>query len=188
MQLSPSPVLRRFADDTRGSVSLELLLVFPLLIWAYLGLFVYFDGYRQQNVNLKAAYTVADMLSRETGAIDEAYIEGLNKTMTWLTYGRQDTTLRVSVVTYDLASDSHFLVWSEGAGSTPRLKQENVATYLTPKIPAMPDGDTAIIVETWATYRPLTDVGLPDATPLNNFVVVSPRFVPQLLFVSNKTS
>lgn len=167
-------------DDTRGSVSLELILVVPLLIWAYLGLFVYFDAYRQQNVNIKAAFTVADLLSREFEEIDQNYIDEMNDVLEWLTYGRQDTDLRVTVVVWDEANTELDMVWTARADSTPDLTETEMREQLGPYVPMMPDGDTAIVVETWATYRPLADVGLPADTQLNNVVVISPRFVPQL--------
>lgn len=169
-------------DDQGGSVAIELILVVPLLFWAYIGLFVYFDAYRQQNVNIKASFTVSDMLSREFNPVDQNYIDELNNVLEWLTYGRQDTRLRVTVVVYDEANDEHDLIWSAGADSTVPLTESEMRLQLTPAIPIMPDGDTAIVVETWASYRPLWSVGLPATTQLDNVVVISPRFVPQLLF------
>ena len=56
--------LATFAQDARGSLSVEAALILPLLCWFYVASFVWFDAFRTQNANLKASYTLADMLSR----------------------------------------------------------------------------------------------------------------------------
>ena len=173
--------IRQFAKKEDGSYSAEAMLLFPLMAWAYIGMFIFFDAYRQQNVNLKASYTVGDMLSRETDLINDAYLDGMNKVLDYLTYSRHDTYLRVTVVYYDADTDKHMLVWSEGTRGKPSLNQEEVTAQLTPHIPIMADTDTAIVVETWAAYEPIATVGIPPRS-FDNIVVTSPRFAPQLNF------
>ena len=53
---------RVFRDDTRGSMPTEGVMAATFLIWWYIASFQFFDAYRQKNVNLKAAYTIADMV------------------------------------------------------------------------------------------------------------------------------
>lgn len=173
--------IRRFGRDENGSYSLEAMLLFPIMAWAYIGMFIFFDAYRQQNVNLKASYTISDMLSRETELINMAYLDGMNKVLDYLTYSRFDTYLRVTVVYYDADIDRHILVWSEGTRNKPSLNQEEVEEQLSPHIPIMADTDTAIVVETWAAYEPIASVGIPPVS-FENIVVTSPRFAPQLNF------
>ena len=63
--------LRLFTDDNRGSIPTEGVLAFTMLIWWYLASFQFFDAFRQKNINLKAAYTIADLISRQTDAIED---------------------------------------------------------------------------------------------------------------------
>ncbi len=56
--------LRRFACDEQGSMLIEGILVLPALAWAYMGTFVFFDGFHAQSVNVKIAYTIGDAMSR----------------------------------------------------------------------------------------------------------------------------
>jgi len=57
--------LRRFFQDESGSASIELLIVLPLLAWIFFATFVFFDAFRAKSINVKATYTISDILSRE---------------------------------------------------------------------------------------------------------------------------
>ena len=173
--------LRRFARRSDGTLSVEAIMVFPLLAWAYLGMFFFFDAYRQQNINLKAAYTVSDMLSREVDVITWNDIEGLNRVLDYLTMSANPTQIRVSVVYYDEDTDRHILVWSRGTRGKLDLTQTQIEVDYTEEIPIMADSDTAILVETWSYYEPTVDLGLPSVT-FDNVIVTSPRFAPQLCY------
>ena len=164
-----------------GSFSIEAVLMFPLLAWAYIAMFVFFEGLREQNINLKAAYTVGDLLSRETDLVNMDYLNGMNDVFGWLTRSNNPVSTRVSVVRYEEDSDSHKLVWSRGVAGRPDLDQQAVEQYLTPQIPIMADSDSVIVVETWATYEPIMDIGL-TTTDIYNLTVTAPRFTEQLLF------
>lgn len=173
--------LRGFARRSDGTLSVEAILMFPLLAWAYIGMYFFFDAYRQQNINLKAAYTVSDMLSREVDVIDWPDIEGLNRVLDFLTASAQPTQLRVSVVYYDQDTDRHILVWSKGTRGQLDLTQTQIETNYRDEFPIMADSDTAIMVETWAYYEPSVDIGLRDVT-FDNIIITRPRFAPQLCY------
>ena len=70
--------LQRFRRSEEGSISVEAMLLVPILMWAYLGTFVFFDAFRSQSTNLKAAYTIGDTLSRETRHVTPAYLDSLS--------------------------------------------------------------------------------------------------------------
>jgi hypothetical protein len=163
-----------------GTFSVEAVLMFPLLIWAFVAMFVFFEGLREGNINLKATYTVSDLLSRETELIDQDYLEGMNRIYAWLSRSPNDVNLRVTVVRYDQANDEHIRVWSRGVGK-PDLTQEQVDEYISPQVPIMADADSAIVVETWTTYSPVMDIGLTESD-IYNVVVTAPRFSEQLNF------
>lgn len=156
-------------------------MVFPLLAWAYMGMYFFFDAYRQQNVNLKAAYTVSDMLSREVDVIQANDITGLNRVLDFLTASAQPTQIRISVVYYDEDTDRHVLVWSRGTRGKLDLTQNQITDSYSEEIPIMADSDTAILVETWSYYEPTVDLGLPSVV-FDNVIVTSPRFAPQLCY------
>lgn len=167
--------------DESASFSVEAVLMFPMLVWAYIAMFVYFEALREQNINLKAAYTIGDLLSRETDVVDGYYMRGMLDIFAWLTRTDQPVSLRVSVIRYDQATDRHMLQWSHGVGGPASLTQEIVDLGLSDHVPIMADADSAIVVETWATFDPFLDVGLTE-TELNNLVITAPRFTEQLRF------
>lgn len=171
--------MRDFRKEN-GSFSVEAVLMFPLLIWAFVAMFVFFEGLRESNINLKATYTVSDLLSRETELIDQNYLNGMNDVYSWLSRSRNDVNLRVTVVRYDAAQDKHVRVWSRGVGKDD-LTQEQVDSHVTPNVPIMADADSAIVVETWTTYTPVMEIGLTESE-IYNLVVTAPRFTEQLNF------
>lgn len=179
--MSLVPIIRQNLRDERGSFSVEAILMFPLLVWAFMAMYVFFEGLRESNINVKATYTISDLLSRETDEIDMTYLNGMNDVYAWLSRSATPVQLRVSVVRRDDASDSHVSVWSKGVAGKPDLTQAEIDTEISPFVPIMADASTAIVVETWTTYNPIMDIGLIQ-TDLYNVVVTAPRFSDQLRF------
>ena len=93
--------LARFRDETRGSVTVEFAMFMPVLFWAYAASYVFFDGYRQSSINLKAAYTIGDMISRETRTITPAYIDTMHEIAMLLTRDDSPMSLRITVIRWD---------------------------------------------------------------------------------------
>lgn len=179
--MSLAHFFRRNLRDERGSFSVEAILMFPLLVWAFMAMYVFFEGLRESNINLKATYTISDLLSRETDDIDQTYLDGMNQVYAWLSRSATPVSMRVTVVRFDETADQHVNVWSRGVAGKPDLTQEDVDTQISRHVPIMADASTAIVVETWTTYNPIMDIGLTD-TDIYNIVVTAPRFSDQLNF------
>ena len=170
-----SKLLRRNLKDERGSFSVEAILMFPLLAWAFMAMYVFFEGLRESNINVKATYTVSDLLSRQAEReMSEEFVNGLHGVYSWLSRSKNPVNLRVTVITYDEDTDTHNKYWSDGVGVL-ELEQEDIAEIVTPHVPIMADGASVIVVESWATYTPIMDMGLQE-TELYNIVVTAPRF------------
>lgn len=175
------PRLRRLRDAEDGGLSVEAVLIFPLLFWAFGGLFVFWDAYKTQNDNLKAAFTVADMISREVVAIDAEYIEGAQSVYQFLTRSIETTDIRVSVVSMGLdANDEPVLEleWSHGTGT---LIGHTDPKALEDVVPTIAVGDEMIVVETRMPWEPMFAAGLM-ARDMTEVVVAKPRYVPQVLW------
>ena len=174
-----SKLIRRNLRDERGSFSVEAILMFPLLAWAFMAMYVFFEGLRESNINLKAAYTVSDLLSREHDElITDDYMNGMHTVFAWLTRTKNPVQMRVTVIRYEEDSDIHENYWSKGVG-VPDLLQADISEVVSPHVPIMADESIAIVVETWASYDPILDMGLQD-TNLYNIVVTAPRFAGEL--------
>lgn len=164
----------RFASNETGSVPVEGVLASTFLIWWYIASFQFFDAYRQKNVNQKGAYTVADLISRETDAIDAGYVEGLNTLFDYITFSREPNTIRVSSVFWDNDEGINKIAWSYGTGETPGLTTDELQSREN-RIPAMAVGDYVIVVETFTAYEPIFNIGL-KAQWFRQFITTRPRF------------
>lgn len=176
---------RSFGRDERGSIAVETVLIFPMLTWAYLATFVYFDAFRSQTNNTKAAYTISDALSRETGFVTPAYLDSMYKLQEALTTSNHATRNRTSVITYVSAENLYKIVWSEARGGELPLTTETLQDYVA-KMPVMPDNEVVILYENWIIYEPAFSIGL-NAFTFDNFIVTRPRFAPQLCYNSSAT-
>lgn len=175
--------LKAFAGETRGSVSVEFLLVIPLVFWAYMAAYVFFDGYRQSAVNLKAAYTISDLVSRETDFLTDEYIDSMYSLMQLLTRTSSSVSLRITVVRWDAGDDRYYVDWSTNREYGSNLTNATIGD-IAAKLPVMPDNERVILVETINTYVPALNVGMDDQQ-LENFVFTRPRFAPQLCAVGS---
>ncbi len=173
--------LLRFWRRDDGVLSVEAVLMMPMLLFAYAGLFTIYDAFRVQNLNVRGSYTISDMLSRESQCIDNDYISGLNGILAVLTQSQYPTVLRVSVISFDADTEQFELEWSQVSGGGSDILPLTQATLTSKKdeIPIMAPSDIAVIVETWSGFVPMMDFGL-DAFYFENFVVTRPRFVNQL--------
>jgi Flp pilus assembly protein TadG len=172
--------LGRFARDTEGQLSIEAAMMIPLIVWVYVTTFTYFETFRADSTNVKAAYAVGDMLSRQTDPVNQTYIDGMRDVFRYMTLARETPWLRVSVVGFDGQTNAFFLQWSNASsGHVPATLAE-----LEPNIPAMTPGDSVIVVETFMPYTPEFNIGL-DPFTFRNVVVTRPRFAPQLLWTTS---
>jgi len=180
--------VRRFARNESASLSVEAVLVLPLLLWGFLAIFVFFDAFRVKNLALKANYAISDLLSRETSVIDMDYIRGSERLYEFLTRVQTDAWLRVTVVhcTADCAEPERTLErdWSRATDDVPNLTNADIMNHYEPIIPWIPAGERVIMVESSLLYTPpfskaITGLG---ARSLTNVVMTRPRFAPQLCF------
>ena len=176
-------LIKRFLKGERASLAVEAVMVLPLLLFAYGGMFVLWDAVKTKNISQNAAYTISDMISREPGSINQAYFDGLHRMLEFLTYGKHDSKLRVSVVRNDLLEDDVTeevrLQWSK---STDDWFPIDSIERIEDSLPPIAVGDVAIVVETNMTYVPLFELlglGIKTQT-MYNFVVTRPRTANQL--------
>jgi hypothetical protein len=172
---------RQFVADTRGSVTVEFIIMMPIIFYAFMAIYVYFEGYRQSTINLKAAYTISDLISRETEIISDEYIDSMQAMMQILTRANSAIAMRLSVVRWSGDDNRYFVEWSENRGYEPNYTDASIST-IEDKLPLLPDNEIVIVVETDNTYVPLFKVGMGNKQ-LKNFVFTKPRWVDQLCYL-----
>ena len=173
--------LRIFCAETRGSISVEFILAMPFIFWAFMAIYVYFDGFRQSTINLKAAYTISDLISRETDIIDDEYVDSMHALLQILTRATSAIDMRISVVRWDESDNRYYVEWSVIRGYDVVLTDATIGG-LEDKLPLLPDNEIVILVETDNTFVPLFNVGMTNKQ-LINFVFTKPRWVDQLCYI-----
>ncbi|MGY6536731.1 MAG: TadE/TadG family type IV pilus assembly protein [Pararhodobacter sp.] len=111
---SPFRSLARFRRDTRGTVSVETIIILPLLLWALVATVVFFDAFRTRQQVQTAALSVADLISRETAMVTPSYLEGMNDVFDFLAASRRPTRMRISSLIWNSAEQRNRVQWSYG--------------------------------------------------------------------------
>lgn len=168
-----------FSRDERGSIAVEAVLILPMLFWTYLVLFSSFHAYRTYALNQKAAYTIGDMISRETNPLDAAYLDGARELLGYLVGGRRDdVSVRITQVRYNADANRFERVWAMAKGNLGEASEADVTGW-SGRLPVMPDGEQILVVETAFTYQPPFDVGFHERD-VKNFVFTRSRYTPGL--------
>lgn len=180
---SPLHRLRRFARDEDGNVAVETIIIIPILFWAYLSMFAIFDVYRQYALNEKAAYTIGDMISRQTTPLDDAYLDGARAMVKYLTRSRNETepSIRVTSIKYDANNDIYKRDWSHTRGDGAVALTNNDVKNWHDRLPIMLHNERIVVVETFVDYDPPFSTGLNNTT-IARFVFTRPRYSPQVLW------
>lgn len=174
--------IRSFTRDEHGTATTEAIIIFPLLFWSMVTMSVYFDGFRARSTNLKAAYTISDMISRENPFVGPNYINGLNTVYDFLAASHNPTWIRATLVQFDTEDPDndddgrYILKWSYGTNSKPKLTYGTL-DQVESKIPVIAHGDSLILMETHMEYEAWAHVGI-DSFAQDNFIATRPRFPP----------
>lgn len=177
------PTIRRFLSETRAAVALETVILTPILIWAYIASFVFFDAYRTYSTSVKATYMVADMISRQTDTVYGHDIEGMVEIVDTITRGAGHVQLRASQIA--VINDVYTVEWSHGVNGAARVFDSNLPDIMD-RLPTMPNGERVILLETFLGYDAPFDMGL-TVMRFDNFTVVRPRYAGQVPFDADGT-
>ncbi|WP_333829708.1 hypothetical protein [Pararhodobacter sp.] len=179
-QIPRHGALGQWLRDTRGALAIEAVLVLPALLAAFMALLIFYDAFRTQKVNVSAAYTLSDLISRQVAPVTPNYLEGLHNVYDYISRSNHATSLRVSSVYWNVIDEEYQVVWSYATRggiplSTARLNES------VDRLPVIPRADTAILMETEMHYVPPVTDGLGERI-FAHFVVTRPRFAPQIVF------
>jgi hypothetical protein len=172
----------KFRAEEAATVSVEVVLMAPIMVWGFLSTLQFFDAYRAELISTKAALTIADMYSRETGNVNAAFLDGTQDLPQYLTLAENSPSFRVTVLRWNEPQKKHIRVWSKVRGSYPVLNTKDLTKY-TSSIPLLTNGERVIMVETWTNYQPKYGDGIDymrgtglDPIEFSTQVFISPRF------------
>lgn len=177
--------LRGFARKDDGNVTIETVIWVPLIIATLAATFSLYDAFRYKSLNVKAAYTISDALSRETDPIDNAYLDGMVTLLEYLTRSEGPYSLRVTLVRYNGKKNKYISEFSKTRGDFSRLRNKDLKTMLD-QLPTLLHNERVIVVETATEYAPPFSVpGLNTAGLFYNYGFTRPRFAPKLVWSDN---
>ena len=176
-------LMMRWRDDTRGTIVVEMVITLPLLLWALMATFEFFEVFRYKSIRDKATYVIADMISREKtapGFVDDTYLDNSMTLFNDIVTDRGVNQLRVTMVKYEDAN-GYTVPWSRvrGTGSMQQLVDADIQADLA-HIPVMNDGDWLILVDSTSTYIPNFNVGLGNSIPIASRTFTSFREIVKL--------
>lgn len=178
--------LSKFWREENGAITVEAVIAVPFVALAFFAVYVFFDVYRVNTASQKAAYIVADTVSRQTLPVNATFIAGLNELHDTLARTRNETTMRVSSIGWDDEDERYVAIWSVNTGMSPILTDAEVNGTMADSLPRIPQGETFVLVETAVAYTPLFRVGIP-ATTFRQAIATRPRFAPQVAFDDGST-
>jgi hypothetical protein len=186
--------LTTFLRDEDGLILVEGLIMLPLLIWALVAMFIYWDVFRTINVTQKTAYSVADLLSRQRETIPTAFANGLQNVVDFLTPGGHPVKMRITSLECNSpngtpaeqicnASRGTFrLLFSFSPGNKVTiLDQASIQSWKGVRIPTLVHNESVFVVETEVDYKaqlPMALAGLligVDDQTFGEFIVTRPR-------------
>lgn len=174
--------LLAFGRNEDGNMSIEALIFLPLAIALLSSTFSFYDAFRFKTLNTKAAFTISDALSRETGAITPEYLDGMVATLDFLTRSESHYSLRVTMVRWDANSENYEVDWSQSRGIFAPLTSATLAD-ISGQLPDMLHNEVVIVVETQTDYdTPFPINGFVTDDLFYNFAFTRPRFAPQLIW------
>lgn len=179
--------LSRFRHRQEGSASIEAAFYLPFLLFVVAMVITLFDAFRQETVNIKAAYTISDLISRETSELNDDYVDSMYSLAQLLTRTDSDMSMRLSVVKWDDDDARYYVDWSAERGPSFDIWTDSTISEVEENLPTMPDQERVILVELWNEVTPFADIGF-DVFDIYNFVFTRPRFASLVAFEGMYTS
>jgi len=169
-------ILRRFKEDTSATLTVEFILILPVLMTWFIGSIVFFDAFNSKATAQRTAHTIADIVSRQTST-SNTFIDSLlvlqNRMMPRSNVG----AVRVSSIQKDMAGDLQIL-WTHSTDiAAPALIIANIPPA---QIPNMANGESILLIDTSVPFVPISDwIGI-TAMQWENRVPIAARFVEPL--------
>lgn len=170
-----SDLFRRFRRDESGTITIEFVVVVPLLFGLLVLSFEVFDAFKSYSRASKATYAVSDIVSRQT-VVDQASVEELHSVldsmMPWL---NEEKWIRVTSFSQD--KNGYNVEWSHASGTPTKLTNAMITEEMAAMLPDIAPGDTVVLTEASIPHRSLvTWIGLDDVV-WHIEQTVRPRFI-----------
>ncbi len=171
-------ILRKFKSNERGAITLEMIILLPLLVLWIVGSNSFFDAFKTYLRASKATYTAVDLISRQNeigpsymtnvGSVFRSIVDadGANATVII-------SSIRMTGGSFDTGGTLE-LDWSlNGAGGTGLTSAGQIPLAY---IPNLLEGEYTVLIQTNVPFIPIYSWGNLTAKTFSNTVAVTPRF------------
>lgn len=171
-----SNLITKFKADEKASLTMEFVLLLPLLMSWFIGSIVFFDAFNSKATAQRTSHTIADIISRQT-VTDNDFVDTLLVLQNRMMPRSQVGTVRVTSIQKDnLGVLSILWTYSSDGASTPLLIGD-VPLIILPEIA---NNESILLVDTTVPFVPIAEwVGF-TVTEWANRVSVKARFVEPL--------
>lgn len=187
-------LIARFHRGEEASLTVEAVIILPLLLWAFVASYAFYDAYRHKALAMKGNYGISDLLSRETDPINMTYLRGIEDVFEYFTRSpNANAWVRVTPVRCrkNCANPNTRVLkrdWSKATDGHDILYNSDVnGAHYRALVPMIAKGERVIMVETNLTYTPMFQAlvpGLGSQRVISDVVMTRPRFAPQLCWGS----
>ena len=169
-------ILSRFIKDEDASITVEFVIVTPVMVLWWIGSMVFFDAFEARSGAARSAYTIADLISRQTDTTND-YIDSLLVLQNRMRPREPIGSVRVSELYRD-ASGTLSVVWSYAtSGQADALLLADVPLVT---LPIVNNESYVMLIDTTIPYIPLSDIiGIPAQTWVNR-IYINPRFTDRI--------
>lgn len=178
--MKPTAFLHHFSAflaSERGSISIEFMVVMPLLLFLTTGGLAFWDAFHSSTKTSRIAYAISDMMSRYEAVDDTDMLYLYNVADKMLDPGLDNRSLRITSICF--ADDSYHVLWSytEGGAGSPAPDAMDDTMIPVSVLPTMKPQDSIILTELKAHWEPhFLNVGLGEHI-WSTALVTRPRFV-----------
>ncbi len=174
MSVAIKTLLRRFAKDEDATMTVEFVIIFPVLFTWWIGSIVFFDAFDARAGAARVSHTIADIMSRQTDT-SNAFIDDLLVLQNRMLPKEPTGAIRVSDIVKNV-DGTLAVAWSYSTANLPLT----VADIPMASIPGMNAGQHILLIDTYVPYIPIADwVGVVSQTWTNR-VFTNARFVANI--------
>ncbi len=155
-------VLSKFLRDERASMTLEFVVVLPLMVVWFIGSIVFFDAFKARMDAEAAISTITDIASRQK-YLNMEFLEEMAYLQQILLNGSPSTWFRISIIKVDagddrlsIDDDTYEVIYSRipDAYQGSELQEEDVPRS---QIGLRFDGEQIILLDSLVAYEPMVD-------------------------------
>jgi Flp pilus assembly protein TadG len=165
-------LLSNFKRNERGVITLEMIIMMPLMVLWIVGSNSFFDAFKTYLRASKATYTAVDLISRQS-TVGPTYVANVG-TIFESIVDAAGASSEVIISSIRMWNDALQIEWSQNANGNPGMTNANQIPLAY--IPNLQNGEAIVLIQSSVPFIPIHSWGNLTAKTFTNTVAVTPRF------------